>query len=137
MSCLAAKARAQDTSRSATAATTTSSFPRAGLISVIGAKRDAPRMPIRTGAALSSMNPTLAVEPSYLAQIHYCATDNRQIGFPHVVSNRRCEDALRARLGCIACAANAQRSRLGRSRYAPRRAAALSGPILADRRRLV
>jgi hypothetical protein len=40
---------------------TTSALPRAGLISVVGAKLEAPSMPMRTGATLSAMKLTLAV----------------------------------------------------------------------------
>jgi hypothetical protein len=63
---LAAKASAVDISRAPTAATTTSSFPRAGLMSVVGAKLDAPRIPIRTGARLAAMRGMLAPDATFL-----------------------------------------------------------------------
>src|SRR5271166_2496856 len=50
MSCLAANARARETSRAATAATTTSLFVLAGLMSAGGAIRAAPSTPICTGS---------------------------------------------------------------------------------------
>ena len=45
------KGSRRDTSRAATAATTTSSFRRAGLRRTVGVMRAAPKMPIRTGVS--------------------------------------------------------------------------------------
>src|SRR4029077_15342387 len=59
MLCLSAKVWARDASRAATAATTTSAFCLAGLMSAVGAIRAAPRMPIRT---CPDTHPTLALE---------------------------------------------------------------------------
>src|SRR5437588_10845619 len=63
MPCLAAKSRARDASRDATADTTISLFSLAGVRNVVGAQREAPRMPIRTGAPPADMGAMLTVDP--------------------------------------------------------------------------
>src|ERR1700757_665848 len=74
MLCLAAKAWARAGSRAATAATTTSGFFFAGLVSASGAIRAAPRMPIRT---CSGTDPTLALGPECAAWASRVSTGRR------------------------------------------------------------
>ena len=64
MPCLAAKSRARDASRDATAATTTSVFSLAGVRNVVGAQREAPKIPIRTGPPPADMGAMLTVDPA-------------------------------------------------------------------------